>query len=214
MIPSNTSIHSRWLGRQDYTPTWQAMREFTHTRTATTPDEFWLLEHPPVYTLGQAGRPEHILAAGDIPIVYSDRGGQVTYHGPGQLILYCLLDLRRQRLGIKALVSLLEQTVIDTLASVGIAAYADPKAPGVYVAGRKLAALGLRVSHGCSYHGLALNVANDLTPFAGINPCGYAGLRPTSLAELGLDWRLRDTGEHLSNLLAQHLDRSVKTAPT
>jgi lipoyl(octanoyl) transferase len=160
------------------------MRVFTDTRSAHTADELWLLEHPPVFTLGQAGRPEHILDVGTTPVVQSDRGGQVTYHGPGQLIAYLLLDLRRRGLGVKRLVRLLEQSVIDLLARRGIEAAARSDAPGVYVQGAKIASLGLRVRGGCCYHGLALNVAMDLGPFQRINPCGYPGLQVTQLSEL------------------------------
>jgi lipoyl(octanoyl) transferase len=169
----------------DYAQTWAEMRAFTDARTHASDDELWLLQHPPVFTLGQAGRPEHILAPGAIPVVQTDRGGQVTYHGPGQLIAYLLLDLRRAGLGVKGLVHLLEQAVIDLLAEVGIEAQARPDAPGVYVAGAKIASLGLRVRRGCSYHGLALNVDMDLGPFSRINPCGYPGLAVTQLADLG-----------------------------
>jgi lipoyl(octanoyl) transferase len=179
-----SALHLRRLGLVDYLATWAEMRAFTDTRTAATDDELWLLQHPPVFTLGQAGRREHILDPGTISVVQSDRGGQVTYHGPGQLVAYLLLDLRRTGLGVKGLVHLLEQAVIDLLAEVGIQAQARPDAPGVYVAGAKIAALGLRVRHGCSYHGLALNVDMDLRPFARINPCGYPGLAVTQLLDL------------------------------
>jgi len=173
------------LGLVDYAATWGEMRAFTDARTAATGDELWLMQHPPVFTLGQAGRPEHVLDPGAIPVVQSDRGGQVTYHGPGQLVAYLLLDLRRAGLGVKGLVHLLEQAVIDLLAEAGIPAQARSDAPGVYVAGAKIASLGLRVRKGCSYHGLALNVDMDLGPFARINPCGYPGLAVTQLADLG-----------------------------
>lgn len=174
----------RWPGLQDYRSTWEAMRAFNEARTAQTADELWLLEHEPVFTLGQAGRPEHILDAGRIPVVHSDRGGQVTYHGPGQLVAYLLLDLRRRGIGVKGLVTLLERSVIGLLAQHGIEADTRPEAPGVYVRGAKIASLGLRVRGGCCYHGLALNVAMDLRPFERINPCGYAGLRITQLSDL------------------------------
>ncbi|MEQ1663435.1 MAG: lipoyl(octanoyl) transferase LipB [Thiobacillus sp.] len=175
----------RALGRVDYLPTWQAMQAFTAQRTADTPDELWLLEHPPVYTQGQAGKPEHLIAATDIPVVPIDRGGQITYHGPGQIVAYVLVDLRRRGYGIRELVTRLEQAVIDLLASHRIIATRQPGAPGVYVDGAKIAALGLRVKHGCTYHGLALNVDMDLTPFAAINPCGYPGLAVTQCRDLG-----------------------------
>jgi lipoyl(octanoyl) transferase len=170
----------------DYAPTWRAMQDFTARRGPDTPDELWLLEHAPVYTLGQAGRMEYVRAAGDIPLVKVDRGGQVTYHGPGQVVAYVLLDLNRRGYGVKELVRRLEQAVIDLLAGLGIAGERLAGAPGVYVAGAKLAALGLRVRRGCSYHGLALNVAMDLAPFAAIDPCGYPGMAVTQLADLGI----------------------------
>jgi len=162
-----------------------AMRDFTATRGPDTPDELWLLQHPPVYTFGLNARPEHLLSAGTIPVVQADRGGQVTYHGPGQLVAYVLLDLQRAGLGIRQLVSALEEAVIRLAAMHGITATARREAPGVYVAGAKLASIGLRVRRNCTYHGLALNVAPDLAPFAGINPCGFPGLPVTSLETLG-----------------------------
>lgn len=179
----------RPLGRRDYAETLALMRQFTDTRTAETADELWLLEHAPVFTQGQAGRPEHLLLPGDIPVVQSDRGGQVTYHGPGQLIVYVLADLHRLGYGIRTLVTRLERSMIGLAARHGIRAYADPDAPGVYVDATdgtrmKLGSLGLRVRRGCTYHGLSLNVAMDLEPFARINPCGYQGLRVTQLSEL------------------------------
>jgi lipoyl(octanoyl) transferase len=174
----------RYLGRVDYQSAWQRMQQFTDTRTALSADELWFLEHPPVFTLGMAGRREHLLAPGDIPVVHTDRGGQVTYHGPGQLVVYALIDLRRAGLGVRELVTGLEQAVVRYAAELGIAALAKPEAPGVYVAGRKLASVGIRIRRRASYHGLALNVAMDLEPFGRINPCGYAGLAMTQLAEL------------------------------
>lgn len=175
----------RRLGLSDYEPTWWAMQRFTDVRDAATADEIWLLEHRPVFTLGMAGKREHVLAPGDIPVVATDRGGQVTYHGPGQLVIYPLLDLRRLGFGVRDLITALERTVIDYAAELGIEARARPEAPGVYVDGRKLASVGLRIRRGASYHGLALNVAMDLEPFSRINPCGYAGLEMTQLAALG-----------------------------
>ena len=169
----------RRLGRVDYEPTWRAMQAFTASRAADTPDEIWLLEHPPVFTLGQAGKREHVLTDLGIPIVPIDRGGQVTYHGPGQVVVYLLLDLRRRGYGVKELVSRLEQAVIDLLADHGVRAERREGAPGVYVGGAKIAALGLRIRNGCSYHGLALNVDMDLAPYAAINPCGYEGMAVT-----------------------------------
>ena len=175
----------RHLGTQPYEPVWQAMRRFTAERDEETADELWLLEHRPVYTLGQAGRREHLLAPGEIPVVACDRGGQVTYHGPGQLVAYTLWDIHRLGLGVRALVSLLEEAVVALLAGYGVESEARPGAPGVYVAGRKVAALGLRVRRGRVYHGLSLNVAMDLSPFGRIDPCGYPGLEVTQLADLG-----------------------------
>ena len=169
-------------GLADYTATWEAMRRFTESRTPETADELWLLEHPPVFTLGQAGKAEHVLDAGDIPLVKSDRGGQVTYHGPGQLIGYCLFDLKRLGLGPRALVELIEDALVDALVALDIPAVADREAHGVYVGGRKIASLGLRIRKGCSYHGFALNVDMDLEPFSRINPCGYAGLQMTQVS--------------------------------
>jgi lipoyl(octanoyl) transferase len=174
------------MGRVAYADAYDAMRAFTAQRTADTQDELWLLEHPPVYTLGQAGKPEHLLRANGIPVVRVDRGGQVTYHGPGQVIAYVLLDIRRRGLTVKRLVWLLEQAVIDLLARHGVTGARRTGAPGVYVGGAKVAALGLRVRGGCTYHGIALNVDMDLAPFRDINPCGYAGLAVTRLADLGV----------------------------
>jgi len=171
-----TDVVVRDLGIIDYRPAWEAMQQFTDTRAEDSFDELWCLQHPPVFTQGQAGRAEHILDAGDIPVIQANRGGQVTYHGPGQLVVYLLLDLRRKNLGVRALVDVIEQSIIALLTDYGVAAQSDPKAPGVYVEGRKIAALGLRVRRGCSFHGLALNIDTDLAPFARINPCGYAGM--------------------------------------
>jgi lipoyl(octanoyl) transferase len=175
----------RDLGRQPYEPVWRAMQRFTDARDEATLDELWLVEHDPVFTLGQAGKPEHVLAAGDIPVLHVDRGGQVTYHGPGQIVAYPLLDLRRLKLGVREYVQRIEQAVIETLGDWNIVAARREGAPGVYVNGEKIAALGIRVRRGCSFHGLAFNVAMDLEPFARINPCGYAGLQVTSMALLG-----------------------------
>lgn len=173
------------LGRAAYEPVWRAMQAFTDARTDATPDELWLVEHDPVFTLGQAGKPEHVLAAGDIPVLQVDRGGQVTYHGPGQIVLYPLLDLRRLGIGVKEYVCRIEQAMIDTLGDWNIDAVRRDGAPGVYVGDAKIGALGIRVRRGCTFHGLAFNIAMDLEPFSRINPCGYAGLRVTSLADLG-----------------------------
>ncbi|MCM2310056.1 MAG: lipoyl(octanoyl) transferase LipB [Steroidobacteraceae bacterium] len=175
----------RWLGRVDYEPTWRAMQQFVDAHGPDTPDEIWFLEHPPVFTLGMNSKLEHLLGTGDIPVVQIDRGGQVTYHGPGQLVVYPLLDLGRARLGVRALVEGIERAIVATVAEWGIEAYGRRDAPGVYVGPRKLASVGLRIRRGCSYHGLALNVAMDLEPFRRINPCGYAGLEMTQVSELG-----------------------------
>jgi lipoyl(octanoyl) transferase len=175
----------RQLGQQPYAETFEAMRAFTQARTAETPDEIWFLEHSPVFTQGQAGKAEHLLLTGDIPVVQADRGGQVTYHGPGQSVVYLLLDLHRLGYGIRSLVTRLESALIATLAGYGIAAVAQRDAPGVYVDGAKIASLGLRVRNGRTYHGIALNVKMDLEPFSRINPCGYQGLRMTQIAALG-----------------------------
>lgn len=199
-------IHRR-LGPRDYVPTWEAMRRFTDGRAPATPDELWTLQHPPVFTLGQAGRPEHLLNPGTIPVLCSDRGGQVTYHGPGQLVAYLLYDLKRAGIGIRSLVRALEQAVVDLLAERGIPAAPRPEAPGVYVGSRKIASLGLRVRHGHSYHGLALNWDMDLSPFARINPCGYPGLEVTQIADFGPpgEWPLLE--QQLAHHLAQCLCR-------
>lgn len=174
----------RQLGIQPYEPVWRAMQHFTETRTDATADELWVLQHPSVFTQGQAGKAEHLLAPGDIPVIQIDRGGQVTYHGPGQLVIYLLINVRRASVGVRDLVSLIEAAIIDTLASFKIAAAARADAPGVYVGDAKIAQLGLRIRRGCSYHGLSLNVAMDLSPFSRINPCGYAGLAVTQLIDL------------------------------
>ena len=172
----------RQLGLRPWEPVSHAMHQFTDGRHADTPDELWLVEHPPVFTQGQAGKAEHLLMPGDIPVVQSDRGGQVTYHGPGQQVMYVLIDLKRRKLGVRQLVTAIEQTVVETLAHYHVEAYARPDAPGVYVEGKKICSLGLRIRQGCSFHGLALNIAMDLAPFQRINPCGYAGLEMTQLS--------------------------------
>ena len=195
------------LGRVDYAPTFQAMQVFTASRTAETPDELWIVEHPPVYTLGQAGKPEHILEDVGIPVIKIDRGGQVTYHGPGQAVIYLLLDLQRLKIKVRELVTAIEQGVIDFLAAHGVAAERRAGAPGVYVGEAKVAALGLKIKNGCSYHGLSLNVDMDLSPFAAINPCGYAGLKVTQTRDLGIPLNLAEAGELLCRHLRQQLDR-------
>ena len=181
----NTPAIVRPLGRQAYEPVWRAMQRFTDQRGKTGADELWVVEHDPVFTLGQAGKPEHVLAPGDIPVVQVDRGGQVTYHGPGQLVVYPLLDLPRLKIGVRDYVCRIEQAIIDSLADWNIEAARKDGAPGVYVNGAKIAALGIRVRRGCTFHGLAFNIAMDLEPFRRINPCGYAGLQVVSLADLG-----------------------------
>jgi lipoyl(octanoyl) transferase len=196
----------RHLGLVEYQPTWRAMQRFTEERTAATPDEIWFLEHPPVFTLGMNASHAHLLAPGDIPVVQIDRGGQVTYHGPGQLVVYPLLDLKRAHLGIRDFVTALEQAVIDLAAQFAIPAQAQRRAPGVYVGGRKLASIGVRVRRGGSYHGLAVNVALDLAPFARINPCGYAGLEMTQLSQLGGP----DDVAVCASLLEPHLRRALR----
>ncbi|MEZ5465890.1 MAG: lipoyl(octanoyl) transferase LipB [Lysobacteraceae bacterium] len=181
----NRRCQVRDLGRVDYEPVWRAMQAFTDARDEHADDEIWLVEHPPVFTLGQAGKPEHVLAAGDIPVLKVDRGGQVTYHGPGQIVAYPLLDLRRLKIGVRDYVHRIEQAIIDTLVHYDITAARRDGAPGVYVGDAKVAALGIRVRRGCTFHGLAFNIAMDLAPFARINPCGYAGLAVTSVLDLG-----------------------------
>ena len=181
------------------------MRAYTDARTGDSPDEIWLVEHPPVYTLGQAGRREHVHAPGRIPVVGTDRGGQVTYHGPGQAVVYVLLDLRRLALGVRGFVRDLEQAVIDAVGHVGVAAARRQGAPGVYVNDAKLAALGLRVRRGCTYHGIAVNVDLDLAPFRGIDPCGYAELEVTRLRDLGIGWGVQETGERVAREMMERV---------
>ena len=181
------------------------MRAYTGSRTKDSPDQVWLLEHPPVYTLGTAGRREHVHAPGRIPVIATDRGGQVTYHGPGQAVAYVLVDLRRRGLGVRGIVRRLEQAVIDAVADAGVAATRRPRAPGVYVGDAKLAAVGLRVRRGCTYHGIAVNVDLELGPFRGIDPCGYAGLAVTRLRDLGVSWTVEETGRRVARALAGHL---------
>jgi len=196
------------LGRVDYAPTFQAMQDFTAARTAETPDELWIVEHPPVYTLGQAGKPEHILRDVGIPVVNIDRGGQVTYHGPGQVVIYLLLDLPRLKIKVRELVTAIEQAVIDLLAEYSVTAERRDGAPGVYVGDAKIAALGLRIRNGCSYHGVSLNVDMDLSPFDAINPCGYAGLRVIQTKDLNIPLTAHEAGEQLSQYLLQQLEKS------
>jgi lipoyl(octanoyl) transferase len=199
----------RRLGLVDYETTWRAMQEFTSARIPETSDEIWLLEHPPVFTLGQAGKREHVLSDVGIPIIPIDRGGQVTYHGPGQVVVYLLLDLRRRGYGVKALVNRLEQAVIDLLAEQGVTAARLDGAPGVYVGGAKVAALGLRIRNGCSYHGLALNVDMDLSPYSAINPCGYAGMAVTQTRDLGIAATPGEIAERLLSCLIEAVTRTT-----
>jgi lipoyl(octanoyl) transferase len=196
------AVEIRQLGHTDYETTWRAMQAFTAQRDVATPDEIWLTEHPPVYTLGIATRSQHLpRGANSIPVVKSDRGGQITYHGPGQIVAYLLLDVRRLRYGVRELVRRMEYAVIDLLATYGVQAFAHTEAPGVYVNNNKVAAVGLRIRHGCCYHGLALNVEMDLQPFAAIDPCGYPGLAVTQLRDLGIT----DSMQTLNPLLTRHL---------
>ena len=195
----------RELGLREYTPVWQAMRSFTESRSPDTRDELWVVEHHPVFTLGQSGDKSHVLEVVDIPIVESDRGGQVTYHGPGQLIIYVLVDIVRSGIGVRPLVRILEQAVIDLLACVAVDAQRITNAPGVYVNGRKIAALGIRVKRGRCYHGLSINVDMDLTPFQLINPCGYPGLEVTQLADLGVGWAVGEVARRLLQELTLQL---------
>ncbi|TAL71304.1 MAG: lipoyl(octanoyl) transferase LipB [Rhodanobacter sp.] len=213
-IPDSRPLAIRRLGRQPYLPIWHAMSEFTDRRTAQTQDEFWLLEHDPVFTLGQAGKMEHVLAPGDIPVIPVDRGGQVTYHGPGQIVGYPLLDLRRAKLGVRDLVHGIEQAIIDTLEHWNIIAIRHPGAPGVYVADAKIASLGLRVRRGCTFHGLAFNVAMDLEPFHRINPCGYKGLQMTQVVDFGGPSWLTDVEDVLVEEFCRQFGfRATRAAP-
>ncbi len=195
----------RRLGPSDFEATYAAMRHFTASRDAHTPDELWILEHPPVYTTGAAGRSGHIPTRGDIPLIKVDRGGQITYHGPGQAVVYVLIDLRRRGLTVRALVHLLERTAIAVLASYGVRGETRPGAPGVYVNDAKIASLGLRVRNGASYHGVSLNVDVDLRPFLAIDPCGYPGMTVTRLADFGVPASCSEVGERLAALFAEHL---------
>lgn len=199
----------RHLGPTDYAQTWAAMRAFTASRDADTPDEIWLTEHPPVYTLGLAGKPEHVLDARGIPVIATDRGGQVTYHGPGQVVAYVLVDLRRRDLKVRELVARLEDALIATLAEYGVAGHRRAGMPGVYVDNAKIAALGLKVKSGCSYHGVSLNVAMDLAPFAGINPCGYEGLASAQLSDMVSGVTPADAGERLAAQLIKKMQSKI-----
>lgn len=195
----------RNLGMQPYQETWEAMKAFTASRDKDTPDELWCLEHPPVYTQGQAGKAEHILAPGDIPVIQVDRGGQVTYHGPGQLVVYLMVDLPRAGVGVRTMVDIIEQGIVTVLAELGVTAAPRTDAPGVYVDGAKIASLGLRVKRGCSFHGLALNVAMDMAPFLRINPCGYANMPMCQVTDFAPGVSVADLAERLSGALAASL---------
>lgn len=199
----------RHLGLQPYEPVSQAMHDFTDSRDDNTPDEIWLVEHMPVFTQGQAGKAEHLLMTGDIPVIQSDRGGQVTYHGPGQQVMYVLLNLKRRKLGVRELVTLLEQTVVNTLAEYGIDAHPRADAPGVYVGEMKICSLGLRIRKGCSFHGLALNINMDLTPFQRINPCGYAGMEMTQMRQ----WVDTATPENIRPVLLKNVLALLNNPP-
>lgn len=195
----------RLLGLQPYQPTFERMQAFTNERTPETADEIWVLEHEPVFTQGQAGKAEHLLNPGDIPVVQVDRGGQVTFHGPGQLVVYLMLDLKRNGLGVRDLVTLMEDAVVELLAEQGVDAAPKPDAPGVYVEGRKICSLGLRVRRGCSFHGLALNIDMDMEPFLRINPCGYAGLEMTQLAQLNNSVEISQVAKQLIAILCRRI---------
>ncbi|MBK7904472.1 MAG: lipoyl(octanoyl) transferase LipB [Proteobacteria bacterium] len=205
VLPAASTPTLRWLGCVDYEPTWRAMQRHTDEATGATADEIWFLEHPPVFTMGMNAKAVHLLAPGDIPVVDIDRGGQVTYHGPGQLVVYPLLALARLGLGVRALVEGIERAIVATVAQWGVQAHGRRDAPGVYVGERKIASIGLRIRRNRSYHGLALNVAMDLEPFARINPCGYAGLQMTQLSELGGPASVREVSEALAPQLLRAL---------
>jgi lipoyl(octanoyl) transferase len=199
----------RQLGLTDYRSAWHDMQAFTDTRSANTPDEIWFLQHPPVFTLGRNGKQQYLHNTGDIPVINVDRGGQVTYHGPGQLIVYPLLDIKRRQLGVQSLVRILEQSVIDLLSDYSLDAQRREKAPGVYVKDRKLAALGLRIRKGCSFHGLSLNVDMDLSPFSMIDPCGYSGLEVTQLKDLGIDASMETISKQFQTHFQRLLDKTT-----
>lgn len=201
-----SSLLIRQLGRRDYSSVWHAMQNYTDARHALSNDEIWLVEHDPVFTQGQAGKDEHLLFPGDIPVVKVDRGGQVTYHGPGQLVAYFLLDIRRLKIGVRELVTQIEEVLVELLDGYGVNAYAKVDAPGVYVDEKKIASLGLRIRKGCSFHGLALNVDMDLSPFGRINPCGYAGLEMIQLCDYTQDIKFNVVQQDIARIIAQHLD--------
>lgn len=209
-MPDADALIIRHLGQVDYETAWREMQCFTDNRESNTPDELWFLEHPPVFTLGRNGRQEHLHSSGEIPVLQVDRGGQVTYHGPGQLVVYTLLNITRRQLGVQSLVRILEQAVIELCADYGVNAQRRDKAPGVYVDDRKLAALGLRVRKGCCFHGLSLNIDMDLAPFSMIDPCGYRDLEVTQLRNLGIE----ASTETLTGQLQNHLERLLKSPAT
>ena len=213
-MSSTPALIVRQLGLQPYLPIWQAMQSFTDQRNDNTPDELWLVEHQPVFTQRQAGKAEHLLAPGNIPVVQVDRGGQVTYHGPGQQMLYVLLNIKRSKLGVRQLVTALEECVVNTLKPYGIAAYPKADAPGVYVDGKKICSIGLRIRKGCSFHGLALNVNMDLKPFLGINPCGYAGLEMVNCAELNGPANVSEAGSKIVESFCELIGLSQADSPT
>lgn len=201
-------MKTSFLGRQDYVPLWRAMQQFTNERDESTPDEIWFCEHPPVFTLGLNAAKEHLLAPGDIPVVQIDRGGQVTFHGPGILMVYPLIDIRRANIGVRKLVTALEQSVVDLAAEYGVEAASRADAPGVYVGGNKLASVGLRIRRGASFHGMALNIDADLEPFTRINPCGYTELEMIDLHRLGIKLQLEESSNKLLPHLLRHLGLS------
>ena len=207
MSSSNSQLKIKQLGFAEYEEVWKSMQDFTQSRDKDTVDEMWVVEHPPVFTLGRSGKTEHILQDSDIPVVKVDRGGQVTYHGPGQIVIYLLLDLHRRNIGIRKLVTIIEECIVNLLAQHNINANSDPKAPGVYVDGKKVAALGLRVSKGRTTHGLSLNVDMDLTPFSYINPCGYEGLEVTQTQVLGLKYDMPTLSNQLQTMLEQDIQK-------
>lgn len=210
----NGELIIRYLGAQDYEPTWRRMQHFTDTRNSDTVDEIWLLEHEPVFTQGQAGKAEHLLSTGDIPVVQVDRGGQVTYHGPGQLVVYLMIDLRRSKIGVREIVTLMEKSIISVLAKFSIDGYTKSDAPGVYVNQTKIASLGLRVRRGCSFHGFALNLDLDTTPFLRINPCGYAGMKMSNLSDFVNNLDKQQVAQLLADFFVREVGYNVVTIAT
>ncbi|MBE7216685.1 lipoyl(octanoyl) transferase LipB [Shewanella benthica] len=202
---SQSTLHVRYLGQQDYESVWHAMQDYTDSRDESSPDQLWIVEHPPVFTQGQAGKSEHIINPGDIPVILVDRGGQVTYHGPGQLVAYPLINIKRLKIGVRQLVTDIENSIVQMLEKYQVKAYAKADAPGVYVDERKIASLGLRIRKGCSFHGLALNVDMDMSPFQRINPCGYVGLEMVQCKSLGGPQTVEEAGEQLVKTFSQNL---------